>query len=377
MLRFIPLACVALLVCTASAGAATNPAKRLDRALDRLVAMPGGPMGAITIVQRGSARTVHRAGVSDRNGRTLIRSTDHMRMASTSKAFSGAVALALVDQGMLSLDDTIGQRLPTLPAAWAPVTLRELLDHTSGLPDFTKNTGYLDTLQRDPRMLFLPHESLLSYVANDPLGFPPGTQFNYSNSDNIAVALMAEQATGRGYDALLASLVFAPLGLKQTSLPDGFRLPAPYLHGYDNEGRRPQDLSTVASASTVWASGGVVSSPVDANAFARGYVGRRLFGQATQAEQLRLVKGHSEPTGPGANLAGLGIFRYRTRCGTVFGHTGNFPGYTQFLAATLDGTRSVTFSISEQLNEDMTGRQLKVFNALRRAEETAVCATLG
>jgi D-alanyl-D-alanine carboxypeptidase len=301
-------------------------------------------------VQRGSARTVHRAGVSDRNGRTLIRSTDHMRMASTSKAFSGAVALALVDQGMLSLDDTIGQRLPTLPAAWAPVTLRELLDHTSGLPDFTKNTAYLDTLQRDPRMLFLPHESLLSYVANDALGFPPGTQFNYSNSDNIAVALMAEQATGRGYDALLASLVFAPLGLKQTSLPDGFRLPAPYLHGYDNEGRRPQDLSTVASASAAWASGGVVSSPVDANAFARGYVGGKLFGQAARDEQLRLVVGHSEPTGPGANRAGLGIFRYRTRCGTVYGHTGSFPGYTQFLAATLDGTRSVTFSISEQLN---------------------------
>jgi D-alanyl-D-alanine carboxypeptidase len=377
MLRVVPLACVALLVCTASVGAATKPAERLDRALDRLVAMPGGPMGAVAIVQRGSARAVHRAGVSDRDGRTLIRGTDHMRMASTSKAFSGAVALALVDRGMLSLDDTIGQRLPALPAAWAPISLRQLLEHTSGLPDFTKNTAYLDALGRDPRMLFLPHESLLSYVANDPLGLPPGTQFNYSNSDNIAVALMAEQATGRGYDALLAALVFEPLGLNGTSLPDGFRLPTPYLHGYDNQGRRPQDLSTVASASAVWASGGVVSTPADANAFARGYVGRRLFGQATQAEQLRLVKGHSEPTGPGANLAGLGIFRYRTRCGTVYGHTGNFPGYTQFLAATLDGTRSVTFSISEQLNEDMTGRQLKVFNALRRAEETAVCASLG
>ena len=60
----------------------------------------------------------------------------------------------------------------------------------------------------------------------------------------------------------------------------------------------------------------------------------------------------------------------------MYGHTGNFPGYTQFFAATLDGTRSVTFSISEQLNEDMTGRQLKVFNALRNAEETAVCAAL-
>jgi D-alanyl-D-alanine carboxypeptidase len=138
MLRVIVVACVALLACTASAGATTSPATQLDRALDRLVAMRGGPMGAISIVQRGAARIVYRAGVGDRKRRAPLRSTDHMRLASTSKAFNGAVALSLVDKGMLSLDDTIAQRLPALPAAWGPVTLRQLLDHTSGLPDFSE-----------------------------------------------------------------------------------------------------------------------------------------------------------------------------------------------------------------------------------------------
>ena len=187
---------------------------------------------------------------------------------------------------------------------------------------------------------------------------------------------MAEQATSQSYDALLSSLVYAPLGLNQTSLPDRVRLSLPYIHGYDNEGRRPEDLSTLLSGSATWSSGGMVSSPIDANDFARGYVGRKLFGSATQAQQLQLVDGHSEPTGPGSNRAGLAIFRYRTKCGTVYGHTGNIPGYTQFLAATLDGTRSVTFSISEQLNEAMTGRLLRAFNALRKTEETAVCVAL-
>ena len=377
MLRAALVALVVLLACAVSAGAAASPAAKLDRELRRLVTMRQGPMGAISIVQRGSRRTVYRAGVGDRSPRTPLRSTDHMRMASTSKAFSGAVALALVDQGTLSLDDTIAQRLPNLPAEWGPVTLRQLLDHTSGLPDFTKDQAWINTLQRDPHMVFLPHASLLSFVTTDPLLFAPGTRFNYSNSDNIVVALMAEQATSQPYDALLSSLVFSPLGLNQTSLPDGFRLPSPYLHGYDNESNTPeQDLSTALTASSVWASGGVVSSPIDANEFARGYVGRKLFGSATQDQQLQLVDGHSEPTGPGSNRAGLGIFRYRTKCGTVYGHTGNFPGYTQFLASTLDGRRSVTFSISEQLNEDMTGRQLAVFKALRNAEETAVCVAL-
>lgn len=192
MRRRAALVAIVLCACvTAPARAVTTPAGRLDRALARLVAMPHGPAGAIAMVQRGSARSVHRAGVGDRRGRTPVRSTDRMRMASASKAFSGAVALALVDQGALSLDDTVGQRLPALPAAWGPVTLRQLLQHTSGLPDFTQDKAYLGTLQRDPHMVFLPHASLLSDVSDEPLLFAPGAQFHYSNSDNIVVALMA------------------------------------------------------------------------------------------------------------------------------------------------------------------------------------------
>ena len=68
-------------------------------------------------------------------------SSDHMRIASVAKAFSGATALSLVDEGVLSLDDTIAERLPELPEAWGEVTLRQLLNHTSGLPDYTASRG--------------------------------------------------------------------------------------------------------------------------------------------------------------------------------------------------------------------------------------------
>ena len=143
--------------------------------------------------------------------------------------------------------------------------------------------------------------------------------------------------------------------------------------------RVPEDLSTALSASITWASGGIVSTPDDATRFIRGYVSRKLFGEATQNQQLALVDGHSEPIGPGVNRAGLGVFEYATRCGTVYGHTGNYPtGYTQFMASTLDGTRSVTFSINEQLDSaTLKGTARKVFAALRRAEVTAVCAAVG
>ena len=195
-------------------------------------------MGAISIVQRRSGAPCT-APASATAAAHALHSTDHMRMASTSKAFQRGGRAGARRPGH-ALARRHHRPAPAEPArGLGPITLRQLLDHTSGLPDFTKDQAYLSTLQRDPHMVFLPHASLLSFVTTDPLLFAPGTQFNYSNSDNIVVALMAEQATSQPYDALLSSLVFSPLGLNQTSLPDGFRLPAPYIHGYDNEGTPP------------------------------------------------------------------------------------------------------------------------------------------
>jgi D-alanyl-D-alanine carboxypeptidase len=116
----------------------------------------------------------------------------------------------------------------------------------------------------------------------------------------------------------------------------------------------------------------MVSTPSEVNDFVRGYVGGELFDLKAHARQRRVVEGGgSEPPGPGKNSAGLGIFRYETRCGTVWGHTGNYPGYTQFLAASPNGKRSVTVSVNEQLSPVQGAPG--VFDALRRTEELAVC----
>ena len=100
----------------------------------------------------------------------------------------------------------------------------------------------------------------------------------------------------------------------------------------------------------------------------RDYLARPFFGSAEQRDQMRFVTGSSSPPGPGVNSAGLAIFRYRTRCGTVYGHTGNFPGYTQWAAATRGGRRSVTTSLNIPAP---TGALLA---RLRAVQTTAVCA---
>jgi D-alanyl-D-alanine carboxypeptidase len=299
-----------------------------------------------------------------------------MRIASTAKAFSGAVALSLVSKGKLSLDDTIGKRLPNLPKAWSKVTLRQLLNYTSGIPDFSQDEGFrkdvLASLKKAP-----PPEKLLTYVYDKDLLFEPGSKYHYSNSDNVAVALMVREVTGQSYRSQLQKQVYGPLGLTKTTLPTGPNLRAPYIHGYDNDPRErpPEDVSEQIAAGWAWASGGIVSTPSDLNTFIRGYVGGELFDRRVRAQQRRVIEGgSSEPPGPGKNSAGLGVFRYETKCGTVWGHTGNTPGYTQFMAASPDGSRSVVVSVNEQLTP--TEGAPGAFDALRRAEDRAVCAAL-
>ena len=348
----------------------------LDRALKELVAMDGGPPGVIVIVQRGPHREVHSFGVRNLKGDLPMRADARMRLASTSKAFSGAVALSLVSEGKLSLNDTIGERLPSLPKSWHKITLRQLLNHTSGLPNFTEDPDYLAALEASPKNA-PPPRKLLSYVEDEPLNFKPGTRYEYSNSDNIVVGLMVEDATGESYEQQLQEQVYGPLGLKKTSLPRGANLKKPFIHGYDNDPSQqpPEDVSEVLASGWVWASGGMVSTPSEFNEFVRGYVGSELFDLQTRASQRQVFEGgRSDPPGPGKNSAGLGIFRYETRCGTVWGHTGNYPGYTQFMAASPNGKRSVTVSVNEQLSPVQGAPG--VFDALRHAEGKAVCAAL-
>jgi len=345
----------------------------LDRALERLVAAEGGPPGAFAIVQRDGERRVHGAGAGNVGRGAPPRARDHMRIASTSKAFSGATALSLVQRGVLSPDDTIGRWLPDQPQAWHEVTLAQLLQHTSGLPDFTASEAFVDAVTSSPRSA-PPPEELLGYVAGEPLRFRPGSGYRYSNSDNIAVGLIVKAATGRPYRAVLSSRVLGPLRLGRTSLHPSVRIPRPLMRGYDvPDESAPQDVSEVVSfGGWAWASGGIVSTPDNLNRFIRSYVGGRLVGPAVQRRQYRLVRGASEPPGPGANRAGLAVFRYTTRCGTVYGHTGSILGYTQLMAATRDGRRSVTFSVNAQVSS----RDTKAIARLRAAQATAVCAAL-
>jgi D-alanyl-D-alanine carboxypeptidase len=371
--RFI-VAALVLAACSAAAASSASAAPTsadVQRGLERLVDAPAGPPGAIATMYRDGRLTVLRAGQADVKRRRAPRPTDHMRIASVAKAFSGAVALNLVRAGKLDLDDTIAQRLTGMPAAWGSVTVRQMLNHTSGLPDYTQSKGFVEQAKNDPRG-YVPPQTVIDWVRADPLQFSPGSSYEYSNTDNIVVGLIAQAVSGETYSEALERIVFGPARLRQTSLPSKAALPKPFIHGYFvSPDEKPEDVSTLLSPSGAWASGAIVSTPKDLNTFIRSYLGLEFFDRAQQREQMNFVPGgESSPPGPGKNSAGLALFRYRTKCGTVYGHTGNFPGYVQWAAASADGRRAVTTSFSIPAPEG------KLLAQLRNLQTTAVCALL-
>jgi D-alanyl-D-alanine carboxypeptidase len=370
--RRIPLYCL-LLACLSFPAAALAGARPADvqRGLERLVAARGGPPGAIATIYRNGHLTVLRAGRADVRRSGTPKPTDHMRIASVAKAFNGAVALHLVDEGRLGLDDTIAQRLTGVAAAWGQVTVRQMLGHTSGLPDYTQSKGFAEQAKKNPRGFVSP-QKIIGWVRAEPLEFAPGSKYEYSNTDNIVVGLIVEAITGRSYADNLQDLIFNPAGLSETTFPTKPPLPKPFIHGYVVEaGEPPADVTTFLSPSGAWASGAIVSTPRDLNAFIRADLGLKFFSPTQQQQQMTFFPGgKSSPPGPGQNSAGLALFRYKTKCGTVYGHTGNFPGYVQFAAATADGTRAVTTSLNIPAP---TG---KLLAQLRKVQETAVCALL-
>jgi D-alanyl-D-alanine carboxypeptidase len=371
LVALVALLCLGLALGTGTAAAKTSDADVL-KGLEGLVASAEGPPGAIATLYRGGKLAVLSTGRSNFDKPGKPKATEHMRIASVAKAFSGAVALNLVQAGKLSLDDTIAEVLPELPSAWGKVTLRQLLNHTSGVPDYTQSDGFIKQATTDPRGFVSP-QKVISWVAKDPLAFKPDSRYEYSNTDNIVVGLMVEAATGRSYGNALERIVFKPAGLSQTSFPTKVKLPAPYIHGYSvKAGADPHDETEFLSPSGAWASGAIVSTPQNLNAFIRADLGLKFFDRAEQEQQMRWFRGgESSPPGPGKNSAGLALFRYQTRCGTVYGHTGNFPGYVQFAAATADGSRAVTTSLNIPAP---TG---KLLSRLRHVQTEAVCDLLG
>lgn len=362
-----------------SAPATSTPlpsAAALQTTVNELVAV--GVPGVIVVAQRGANSYNVSAGVSDIASQQTIDSTSVARIASVSKPFSAAIILQLAATGKLTLTDPISKLLPTVPKQWGAATISQVLQHTSGIPDYIKDKKFLKQFIANPQMQRTPQQ-LVDYVANEPLAFLPGSQYMYSDTDNIVAGLIAENLLGKPYSEILTADVATPLGLDATTLPETSELPSGYIHGYGAADPKapdttaPEDVSMLINPGLAWASGGMVSTGGQLNTFVRDLLAGKIVNADVLTNPNGFVPGAGGPPGPGENSSGIGIYRYQTSCGTVFGHTGNMPGYTAFIASDSTGTNSVSVLINTQVTPKSSP---DLFNKLLAVENQAICSVL-
>ncbi|MFD8690915.1 serine hydrolase domain-containing protein [Streptomyces sp. NPDC059651] len=335
---------------TAARSTHTADDARLRALMHRLTTADGAP-GALVATRDGRGSSVLTSGVADVGSRASVRGDSRFRIGSMTKPFVATVVLQLVGQGCVDLDAPVERYLPGVVRGHGNdgrvITVRMLLQHTSGLPD------YLDHL--DPRDILgdpLAHHDTRDLVnlalAHPPTfeetGAKPGSEWHYSNTNYLLAGMLIEKVTGHAYGEEIRRRVIEPLGLHDTSVPgDATSIPGPHPRGYVRPGEdAPLVDITAFNPSVAGASGEMISSGADLNRFLDALVRGKLLRPAQLKEMMT-----TRPTGGDDDRAyGLGLESRTLRCGggLYWGHGGDVFGYQTAGGATADGRQATVMT---------------------------------
>jgi D-alanyl-D-alanine carboxypeptidase len=337
-LRLAAVALVAFgLLLPGTAGARVEAKPRLKRVAESLVAH--GVPGAVVVVRDQAGVRGYAAGYANVAAKQRMTPQAGFRIGSLTKTFVATVMLQLAGEGRLGLDDTVERWLPGLVPGGVQITLRQLLNHSSGIYNYTDDQSFWASERLQPRRVWAPEELVRTATAHPPL-FAPGTSWSYSNTNYIVLGLVVESVTQRTVAQELEQRIFRPLGLTATSLPSTRTMTAPFAHGYVGRGNelipgtsraRRFDVTSRFDPSWAWTAGAIVSNGVDLTRFYAALLSGELLSPAQLAEMTKTFRDSGY---------GLGIGAVKSPCGVVWGHSGAVPGYLTVIL-TRDGGRHV------------------------------------
>ncbi|WP_433935008.1 serine hydrolase domain-containing protein [Sorangium cellulosum] len=326
----------------------TDPDDPVQQGADHLVRDLKFP-AVLAAVQDVDGETRHYvAGVADLETQAKVPVDGQVRIGSNTKPFTAVVVLQLVGEGKVDLDAPIETYLPNLVRGEGidgnDITVRQLLQHTSGLPDFV---GVLlgDGLAKVQHTYFDPR-TLLDLALTQAEDFPPGDRWAYSNTNYIVAGLIVEKVTGRPLAEEITERVIQRIGLRHTYVPrigdQSIRECHPRGYHADGFGDPLYDV-TELDPSIAGASGDMISTPGDLNRFFSALLGGELLEPA-QLEEMRTTVDASSMW-PGYEY-GLGLSSTPLSCGgVVWGHGGDIFGYETAGGVTEDG-RAVAVAVT-------------------------------
>ncbi|MEV0574779.1 serine hydrolase domain-containing protein [Streptomyces sp. NPDC050392] len=358
---------------TSAVAAGAHDDARLRTVMDRLTTVDGGP-GALVDVRNRRGSTVLTSGVSDIVSRAPVDPRSRFRIGSMTKPFVATVMLQLAGKNRVDLDSPVERYLPGLVRGHGDaveggsdgrvITVRQLLQHTSGLPDYLEHLNPQEILE-DP-LAHRDTRELVDVALAHPSEFDPGKEWRYSNTNYLLAGMIIEKVTGRTYGEEIHRRIIAPLGLAATSAPgDSPAIPGPHPRGYVRPGEdAPLVDLTAFNPSVAGAAGGMISSGDDVNTFLDALLGGRLLRPAQLREMMTTRR-----TGDPGRAYGLGLESRRLPCGGLaWGHTGDVFGFETASGATVDGRQATVM-----VNLDPGGSDAQS-DDMQRAIRTALCA---
>lgn len=292
----------------------------LQKTLDAMMERYNIPGAIAGLWFPGIGDWVGTAGIGNPSTGEAPQPGDKVRIGSITKSFTATVVLQLVDEGRLSLDDALSTWEPQVPGAEG-ITVRQLLNMTSGLYNFTDLPEFWDALDKDPLAVWTPRQ-LVDMAIAQPAVFAPGSQYMYCNTNYVLLGMIIEKATGKTAGEEITSRIIDRLGLKDSSFPMTPDIKEPYMRGHvpaagEAEGSAKVDEFSVCSPTPYWTAGGMIGTLRDLRRWIQAIVSGELLSPAMHAEQLNF-------SAPNTEFYGLGVMNGG---GVMLGHSGEVPGY--------------------------------------------------
>jgi D-alanyl-D-alanine carboxypeptidase len=329
LLLLMVLACSVSLPAEAASMPSTGEptfAKKLRPLLEAAMKQLSIPGAIIFVDDPGQGKWTTALGTRDLATNAPMQVNSYMRIGSITKTLTATVILQLVDQGKLRLDDPVGRYRPEVPNG-NHITIRELLNMSSGLFNYSEDEDFDRAFLADPYKAWDPKE-LVAIAFKHPPYFAPGEGWRYSNTNYLLLGLLIEQITGRAVEKVFQRNIFRPLGIVDTSLPalTSSVIPNPHPRGYTRQlGTGPLD-ATEWNPSWAWTAGSAISRLHDLQIWAKALATGRLLSAATQKERLSWVDLGQIWIGKELDY-GLGVANF----GGFIGHDGELPGFQSFM----------------------------------------------
>ena len=288
------------------------------------------PGGLIAVASRGEIIYQREFGMANVELAVPVSDETVFEIGSISKQFVSAAAMLLVEEGKLDLDDPVHRYLPDLPSEWLGVTMRQLLNHTSGIPDYEEIRSY------DVYRFRLTPEEVIQIAHSRPMDFAPGSGWYYSNTGYFLASMIVERIEGRPLGQVLEARIFGPLGMTQTGMADPESIIRHRAAGYwVNKGGALINRNPTETSSTLGA-GGLLSNAQDLAKWDAVLYGDRLLSdRSREIMWTSTVLGNGEDTeyALGWRVTPYNGLRSQNHSGQVAGFVANFARFPDQEAA--------------------------------------------